>query len=906
MKTILTYFALFLCIIGCTSIDNLSEDVSIKDFKVISWSPDKIIIGTPEITSDTIYIPIEYGKYEFPLDIEVDVTTAKGNERIYGIENGEPIRFENISQNVEFVVTSESGYSKSYFIAPKEIALNEDTDIYAPVSILEPIIINDNLISTNENSLEMVIFNQGYPISVTPSFSTESLSKIERYSADGTKWEEFKNGETNLTFSSAETKYKFEVKAASGKSKEWNIGTTIIETTPVSGTTQINYKELSTNISSSEIKLIRNDVDIENGIVSIILDTSEVTQNSYFPIDIEVNIPNSEWADIVGINETFSYSFKSWSDTTTLIVFDIIGMKASKWRFEIKPYGEVKNYELENFKIVNFTTNKYLGRDNLVQSELPPVIDNQNRVVTIFYKSHINGPIFEDWAASYQVEMGAEDRVEASSDTFNWEVAKGSGFLASVTTEEIKTELAQAKPFTLTFSDGTEQQWSVKLQLEDNEASSESYITALSILNTIPNYTTFGTPSYFITVEGAENIIQFNLGDRYDFPLTINAEFTLSPNATIDLKDGITFNTENDIVPISVTSHNGASTTTYKARVNVPQIVEASDILSATFGEMPSGVSILETDIDTENSIVTLSVECSDNNYPLEIPINELVLSEGATLAQPVESIIFNNSDALASIIVQSPSQSRRTWYFKIKYYQQIEGADIDSWNGIYPLAPWSSANMEALVSVKNTKPVTGSSGKDGDFAAELTTGSTFGQLASGTLFTGWFDQDNAISFGLTDPTILTWFGIPFTPDATIKGVTFDISYSAADANTDWGSVSITLINWDGSSSFEFHGDRPKSGNDPLQGIEPHPNNTALSSAKSTLFVGNVSGKTAYGDQIGLTIPAGEWQKEVFLPIDGDVKFTHIAITFASSAYGDYFIGSLGSVMRVDNVKIVY
>ncbi len=908
MRKISTAILLLIAFIGCAKLDKLSEDVSIRSFNITSSSPEQIVLGDVRIDADTVYIPIEYGKYLFPLTVTANINTAIGNERLAGIASGTPFIINSIDQIVEFVVTTESGYSKSYFIKPEEKALDEDADIHAPVSIVEPDSVYDRLVTQDSDHLNFIAFDAEYPITITPTFTIGELSKVEAYSSMPNQWGKFENGATPLTFEDESTQYKFEVEAASGKIKEWTIGLKQIAVNPVQPSTQIDFANISVAINNDGATHHRTDVDIDAGIVTFLVDTSAIVTKPYFPINLDVTVPKSEWNDLSGMDETFSHGFTSWSDTVSYITFDAEGMMAARWKFTIAPQGVERIYTVEDFSVTNLTTGRHDSKDNLTISTLQPTINSEAKEITIFYSS-IYKPglfMFDNWSASFECAITPSQGATISASTFTWEVKK-AGFLGTVTPERINTEIATTKPFTLTMPDGQTQEWRVKLSAEDLTSSAQSKIEGLTITSTYPNYTTFTDPAYLILTEGDEQIIQFNIGDRYNFPMTINTKFQLSSNASVDNSGAIVFEDKNSVVPITVTSHDGSASTTYSARLNIPEVVAASDILSVTT-QTPEGITLHETEINTEQSTIYIGVEASDADFPISIPVSDYTLSEGATLTRALEAITFDSANGTYSVIVQSPTQERRIWYFKIKYYEQIAGSDLDSWSGMYINEPWSTSNMEVAVTVKNTTAVAGISGQAGDYAAEMKTGETFGNLASGALFTGHLDTSKALSHGTSDPTILTWFGVPFSPDVEIKGISFDISYSTPNADTDWGSAAVTLINWDGNGVYEFHGMRPKSTSpkDPTKGTEPHPNNTATTAARASFIIGNTTGTTTYGDDITLTLPKGEWSREVFLPIDGSVEYTHIAITFASSAYGDFFKGVVGSTMRVDNIKIVY
>ena len=86
-------------------------------------------MGDPQIENDTIYIPLIYGKYSFPLTITTDATFSKKYERVIGDYNNFKFEYDqtgelrvNGSLNAAyFYVIAENGYPKKWYVSMKNV-----------------------------------------------------------------------------------------------------------------------------------------------------------------------------------------------------------------------------------------------------------------------------------------------------------------------------------------------------------------------------------------------------------------------------------------------------------------------------------------------------------------------------------------------------------------------------------------------------------------------------------------------------------------------------------------------------------------------------------------------------------------------------------------------------------------
>ncbi|MFR9515249.1 MAG: PCMD domain-containing protein [Rikenellaceae bacterium] len=910
---------IFIYLVSCTKIEDLSTDNSLKSFEVISHSPQSIIIGEVLISADSIYIPIEYGRYEFPLTLTTKVQEPSG-AHIYGLSDNEDIIFDSIdAEPLRFVVSAENGTSRNYYITLIETPLSDSAELFDVVSFNEELLLNDVLIAGEGDNEKLILaIDTQYPLSVTPQFTIAETTTIESYRVAGsTEWLPFNNGNTTISFDNQESRIELYILSESGNTAIWNLGSLLLEFSDIDPTLQINYKELEASLSQQGVSVRSFAIDFETGEITMIIEESEEVTTE-FPLEVTLDIITNDWLTVIGESPSMCYTFNSWDDCFSFALLYSERLKATGWSLSIAKYEpaeepiEIESAEVSNFSCGSSTVAFIFTYDHLTLSTdkpKPKIYDHTHEIhlyYSSYYKPSLSSTSLSEWWAEFDLDITLSN-AEQQTQTLRWEAtANESG---KITQTEIDEVVSSTKYISIDQTDGTSEVWSIILIDDDVVDSSECDILSFEIVSTTPNYISFNDPAY--TIDQGASTIYLNIGDYYNFPLTVVAAYDISLYASAE-PNTLTFEDEQSEESVTITAQDG-TTKSYTIKLIVPQTSEVPTINSITFGELAAGATIIgQPTIDQQNNTITVGIEASNGHFPLEVSVTSIEVADDGYIDIPASgSLTFNSANSSATVWVNSADgTARQIWYIEIFYYEQITGGDMDSWemdaSPVTSSLPWSTPNMSGIAAVSNTNPVSGYWGQSGDYAADLQTGTSWGQLASGSIFTGWFDKDNSISYGLSDPVRLTHFGTPFNPDATIQGISANVSYAQASTGVDWGSLTVILIAEDPAKAFEFHGDKPNDYDDPTQGGAPHPNNTATAVAISKMIFGNGSAtKTSYGDTIDINLESGEWS-EIFIPISTDQPFTHISIAAASSAYGDYFLGEAGSVMRLDNVKIIY
>lgn len=920
MKKFSTLALLVLLAASCTQLDQFSDANKVTSFKVTAHSPEEIIIDNAKIEGDTIFIPILYGKYNFPLKIRAAVTTSPDINKIVGIDFTRELLLENIDSELKFYVVAQSGSTRTYYIRTREIPLDENNYIYGNVTyravspagaILSMMTHRD----ADNEFLQLFGVELDYPVALKPEFEILSSSRFGRVWLEGDEQNarDYINGETELTFQDASTIYCLSVLSQSGLARVWKISlqSCMLLDEQSSGSTDlyVNPKTLSITGNPGDLTVIETQVDDPSGSISITIEKSTGQ-----PLSLNFQMPVNDLVDLIGIKADDLLTFDSFDDVKVFYILDSYHKTAKKWTVYLSEFksslAQVLSFGYEyEARLIKATPNGAANTPSIVMDPSKVIINPKEREISLFYTSYQNDNNTESpnwWGFTLKnPTITLSDGATCNMPVISW-LANDKNQAASL--------LAEPRTFVVTAEDKTESIWSIKLLSDGFTLSSECEIKSITIDKVIPNHTSFEDNP--IRVDNANlSILIYLKDDEGSYPMQIFPNYSLPAYASVVSQDNearpLTFADSQSVETVTVQAQDGTSRN-YTVQLVSPVKSENADILNINFeAPKPDGFTFdRAATYDAATRIITLHVVSNDTAFPLTAAYNGISLSDRATASIPDRgNLVFSKSTERIPITVRAQNGSNKIWYVVLDYRPQLYNWNLNSWNGNNPGNPpstnyWATANTTGIITLTGTTSGVGSSGLSGDQAAVLTTKKApiVGTLAAGTLFQGKFDSSNILA-GLNDPVSLTNFGIPFTPTAKIKGVMIDVAYHPNTVDKDWASATVNLIYWDGAKTYEFHGDKP--GSSPTAQGSPHSKNTAVLATSTQLLFGTGKNTTTYGHTVTV-LKDNEWQKDVFIPVNGNVTFTHISVVFSSSCYGDYFIGEAGSVFKVDNVRIVY
>ena len=247
----------------------------------------------------------------------------------------------------------------------------------------------------------------------------------------------------------------------------------------------------------------------------------------------------------------------------------------------------------------------------------------------------------------------------------------------------------------------------------------------------------------------------------------------------------------------------------------------------------------------------------------------------------------------------------------------QIPNAGMEEWKGDAPLLPylntqwWDTGNHGAAtlggnVTTNSTEKRPGSTGSYSAFLKSQFVGiAGIGKFAAGNIFFGTYlgtsgtngriGFGQAFTFDYKPKKLVVWYkGKVGTIDEAGDGSKIGVSKGASDK----AMIYVWLCNWTGQHTV----------NTADTSTFVNPTTTATTGEGNVLAYG-VWSREISGSDNGAD---NGWQK-LEIPItyrEGEgftgVKPNYLVISCASSAYGDYFCGSTGSYMYVDDFELVY
>ncbi|MFR9523401.1 MAG: hypothetical protein SNH94_02380 [Rikenellaceae bacterium] len=511
-RSLIIATSLLLSLVACTKIENLSVDTSLKSFKVNSHSPQSIVLGDVKISADTVYLPIEYGKYQFPLTLNVEATATSG-AYIYGVGGDEPIIFNSIDdQPVRFVVSAASGVSKNYYFALFEVPLDESCEFYETVAFCgeqeEGLLLSGELLENGaEQSCKMLVaVGASYPLTLTPQFCVAQSTSIESYCLVGEEqWSHYDNGDSSLTFESEEQYYQFELISQSGKSEVCKVGLWVVDFVEIDATMQVNYRDLCATSNQSGVAVRSYDVDFEIGDITLFVE-AEGEASVEFPLELSVDIPANEWLSHVGVSDSQTYSFTDWDDQFSFALLDSEKLKATSWSVRIATAqdqeeewvvstAEISDFSCGTVSSYIFTYNHLTRSESITQAQ----VYNHTREILLYYSSYyepiLSSSTVDNWWAEYELTLALSNG-ESTTQRVRWEAEANSS--NKITKTEIRAALSSVQYFDVEQADGSTVQWAVSLVKDSVEASSECDFLGLSIVGTTPSYVTFDDPAYVI------------------------------------------------------------------------------------------------------------------------------------------------------------------------------------------------------------------------------------------------------------------------------------------------------------------------------------------------------------------------------------------------------------------------
>lgn len=882
--------------------------------------------------------------------IEIDL--ERGGE-----SGNEPVLDENgnyIFQEPKFYVQALSGMPREYTFKIDYTATSSDAEIFPQVTfaeVPEGSIVADLLTVTDSDVPEegnMVLANivaPQFPLTLTPEFSLSDGATLEG------------KGTTPYEFGSADERHSFTVVARDGTEKRWTFGLAVLPvvnansaevdeaalaltnlagfsaepgskgfsieehrfsaSTGVAGTgTAATSEPAKTAALSGKGGNALQKATIRHGrpaeadtptadTLKLYINTSSGTP---FPISIDMAIPLPDGVSLVG--DVSDMSFPDIGSEHTFWLLDTVDGIARRWIVALEEYNSpvatVLDFSYE------YTASE-VRENSLSDPKVPAIVMDADRTADI---DPVNRCIYLRAVEIHKPKYASLDPWELSL-TVDIRISNGASLVNVSNFDWTGTDSwKNPKTFGVKASDGTVYEWKIIIRDWSDgepEASDECELYGVTLKEVRPY--TVELEAEPLTIDYDNRTITLNLTkDDNGYPLSVAVDYQLSDYARIATQNGgrdpLVFDSPEAVNEVEVVSESGKNSEMWTFRLRPPLKETGTDVTSfriVSFSE--SGFSAELVGIDTDNAVVTVNF-LQTGRFPVTMNIR-MGLSYKAT------STITDQYGAGAvefarvedkPFTVTAQNGETREWTLRTTYMPQLQNADFERWANLQTPLPkgikgspyWASANMTSPVVVEGTTQTEGAPGQ-GKAVQMETKNTIIGKLAAGSLFLGWFDDSNPMG-NMNDPAVMMFYGIPFSSNQPIKGMQVDILYHPGNGpSSDSGSLAIELIRQrDLSQELEYHGANPDG--------TWHSKNNADRVARGHSIVATQAGTLDNGDTADLVVPDNTWQT-VFVPLEYDgayPAYTHLTVTFSSSSKGDSYKGAVGSILKIDNIRLIY
>lgn len=891
---------------SCADVDNMSDENAIAEFKITAYSPREIELKTELRNEENkIYIDVTYGADKFPLHFKANVTFGTSIDQILGVDFNDELVLESVDDQITFTIVAVSGMPRKYTIVAREIPYVAPEEIPVTANAIAPqgAILYKNARIVNE-VMSLYVVNAGFPMVIYPEF----------HPGEGITVVGFENGVTPLSFRDVSTTCSLVLADSDGTKRDITVRVEPIRLTngKTGGGESLEFTipdvtpAISRNSVQEGLELIGYNIDQVNDTIRLIVLKDPDRGEIEFPLSVDVDLasfgPNVGY---MGIDFPLTVTFGSLDDrTNTFLGFDLSGRVARYWTFALEDYASMLiteanitsfQYDYDPVNVGWLSTKYAITLDKSVVQ-----IDPGRAEIHL----KMTGYNAKDLLASNAWSLTLKNVVIEVSEGATYEIIDAFSYAGWQETKQIRVnpKYGQERIWTLIIKD-----------FRSYTASDKCDIESVSI-NGITPVMAATDPAGAVEIDAEAGRVSINLSqDEGCYPMTIKLDYLTSPYSILSSATGNPRELVFDLIAdhdtgiivtnshtVTVTAENGA-TRDWTIALNRPVLTSETKITGFSVTSMSSSrFAISDIVIDDQAGEVLIYLN-QGGGCPLTINY-VMSLSRNARLSDGIEAAGSYTFTSLAKPwIFRIIGREGNVQEWRVKFADwtpQVQNAGLESWSGNNPTpkgtssAPyWATSNN----SFKTDLVVQGA-GNGGGSAAKLETKSApLVSIAAGSVFLGWFDADNSMSYGTSDPVRLTFQGIEFAATKKIVALDIDINYTSVDGDT--GSVAIEILKHDPKKgSYIYHGKRPSGA--------LHPDNTAYVTGSGRRIIGNTA-------KAGVTnvLPSGQWQT-VRINIDygsyDPLEYSHIVVICSSSSEGDLFKGGIGTVMLVDNVKLVY
>ena len=880
-----------LALVTCAPVKELDDRANIKDVKAEVLTPSAVILGVPQVDQDNIFIPLIFGKYLFPIDIQIEINTQQRIDKVLGLGAGKILTFESLDDIHRIDLIALSGVVHSYLFCLQEVPSRESADIekfeitsWTPEQCLFTRTPYYDMIN---GCIELIGINNPFPFTIVPDITVSDGAYI-------TDW----NAGNRFTFTSFDSSFPLTIVAESGRERVWQIRmkqANIIQ--PAEAPNADIRERLSLNPQTISAQLSNGDAECE--VKSIEVDTDKsIIRLSLAPTDYDatwearLSFPVHSYAQIVGYIPEEPFMIQGIGLQQSFYIVDILDGYATQWTIEsVLWYNPAA--EIESFDILNYTSEyEMIG---------------------------LSAPVVYPALATVEIPVEKGFDFPLTINSYQYTISNDASVVEPLPIELVFYDFDTSYTVTIKAQNGDTKTWSITLA-DTRSGSNEARVTGYSIASY--SGTSQTNNNIVLQTQAAINTqnrtITLHILDWANkLPLSVMGHVDISSGAvlfpfTFSIDHELIFHTLDDVFTFTVVSENGETEQTWTILLqdDAPVRSNAKEVIDFVSGAPSSGFLLAEKYLEPEKKQITLIVKDRISGSSL-ILAPRIVLSPDARLLGIVSGAQLSLSfDQPRTFTVQAEDETTQEWQIVLVYAPQIPNSDFESWgranNSDMNLLPangtgWCTANNSSLT---NTFRV---AGYNSPYAAQIQTLlQTLNfvifkvtTIAAGTAFVGKFTLKTGAN-DVYNPISMTNMGLPYS--VTPMPVAFSIDYKYVRG----AQLMYTQPNW-GSLIPSFKSPVNIPGTDAASlrvELFYHPIGTfdyvTACNRNEMIAKGEILESNNVPDWTHAYIPI-----EV-LPGKEGLPPTHIAIVLTSSYEGDYFRGAPGSTLTADNLKLIY
>ena len=648
-------FALFF---QCVKVSELDDNADISSCGITAVSPQVVVFDTPVVEGDRITLPMDYGKYEFPVTVTLDIQTGQTIDKILGMDEGNTLLFENEGTIRKIHLIALSGVVHTYEILI-EVAPRSDLASVSAATLQD--YSPDNFPLAREVIIDLVenrvvIFalkEQTLPLNVSLQMELSPGAGLD----DGQAIQDF-------SINAYDTPIPFTVTAESGKKETWSVILTGI--TPVEDISQTQpdiWERMAPagpyTVSFQNEGPVMESIQAETSAGTLIVCIRE--NGTAFPWNVSLEYGLQPYIIPVHIAPGDVFTVTGWEDKKTFYLLDMLSLQARAWDLVWERWLNPEN------KVISFEILEYNSAQN--QMELgDPVPDTLNSLVSI---PMISGNDFPLQITSYNIIV---------SDSATYVLPEQLFF------ETYKSEI----PCTVISQSGNEKQWLLKM---DPWFSTGTDVISFSVESYHSEQNMVQLESPLATIDKENKTLTLVLKAGYDFPLVIDSfGLELSEDALLqeDYSEGMVFNTIDQAIPLTVEAESG-DTSLWMLQLaderteNLEALVLDYQIESYQGTTETANNMVLEEwgVVDTINRTVSLIINDWSSKMPVTVngimTISKNAVLDGEEVNTCNHQVVFHSTDETFEFTVTSESRTNTTtWTLLLEDRSPVRSSEAE------------------------------------------------------------------------------------------------------------------------------------------------------------------------------------------------------------------------------------